>query len=324
MVDLGLMRALVDALAPETTLVLVGDPDQLVSVSAGSVLADIVAAAEAGALPGHHVRLDHIWRARDASARSTRRCGGATPKVCWASGCRLPLVRHRCPRPTPRCNCGGSRPGWPLRSGTRSTRCADDPATLRTSSSPTAPTATADRPAQRTLGLRRDQRSDRPAHAPPPRRHRLASRPPGHRPPQRLHPPRLQRRCRHHRADREVVRVCFEHTDSEGRVDYRWLLPRAGTARARPRLRADDPQEPGLRIPPRRPAAPTRRQQPHPVPATPLHRRFAGHKGAPTSIPPCRARSPGDEGTSTEKRSLAAGFPTHCRPRHRCGSALDA
>ena len=62
MVDLGLMRALVDALGPDSTLVLVGDPDQLVSVSAGSVLADIVAAAESGPLTDHHVRLQHIWR----------------------------------------------------------------------------------------------------------------------------------------------------------------------------------------------------------------------------------------------------------------------
>lgn len=63
MVDLGLMRALFDALRPEAALILVGDPDQLVSVSAGSVLADIVAAAEADPACRHHVRLTEVWRA---------------------------------------------------------------------------------------------------------------------------------------------------------------------------------------------------------------------------------------------------------------------
>ncbi len=63
MVDLGLMRALFDALRPGAALILVGDPDQLVSVSAGSVLADIVAAAEADPASQHHVRLSEVWRA---------------------------------------------------------------------------------------------------------------------------------------------------------------------------------------------------------------------------------------------------------------------
>ena len=42
MVDLPLMSKLVEALRPEAKLVLVGDPDQLASVEAGAVLADIV------------------------------------------------------------------------------------------------------------------------------------------------------------------------------------------------------------------------------------------------------------------------------------------
>jgi exodeoxyribonuclease V alpha subunit len=62
MVDLGLMRALMDALAPDAALILLGDPDQLVSVSAGSVLADLVASAERPPLSAHHVRLRHVWR----------------------------------------------------------------------------------------------------------------------------------------------------------------------------------------------------------------------------------------------------------------------
>lgn len=42
MVGLGLMARLVDALSPTTRLLLVGDPDQLASVEAGTVLADLV------------------------------------------------------------------------------------------------------------------------------------------------------------------------------------------------------------------------------------------------------------------------------------------
>ena len=45
MVDLPLMSKLVEALRPDTKLVLVGDPDQLASVEAGAVLADIVGPA---------------------------------------------------------------------------------------------------------------------------------------------------------------------------------------------------------------------------------------------------------------------------------------
>ncbi|MBK8070376.1 MAG: exodeoxyribonuclease V subunit alpha [Rhodanobacteraceae bacterium] len=70
MVDLGLMRALLDALPPQATLVLVGDPDQLVSVSAGSVLADVVAAAAQGPLADCLAPLAHGWRS-----------GGRLPEV---------------------------------------------------------------------------------------------------------------------------------------------------------------------------------------------------------------------------------------------------
>ncbi|MCB9495291.1 MAG: AAA family ATPase [Fibrobacteria bacterium] len=59
MVDLPLFAALLDALPPFVHLVLAGDPDQLPSVEAGAVLADLVAS------PSHrpHVRaLGHTWR----------------------------------------------------------------------------------------------------------------------------------------------------------------------------------------------------------------------------------------------------------------------
>ncbi len=46
MIDLGLMRQLLDATPREATLLIVGDPDQLTSVEAGSVLRDLVTASE--------------------------------------------------------------------------------------------------------------------------------------------------------------------------------------------------------------------------------------------------------------------------------------
>ncbi len=67
MVDLSLLRALLDALRPEATLVLVGDADQLASIGAGTALMDLVAVMEqAGA--GDLVRLRHSFRAQRALA----------------------------------------------------------------------------------------------------------------------------------------------------------------------------------------------------------------------------------------------------------------
>jgi exodeoxyribonuclease V alpha subunit len=51
MVDLSLMAHLLDAVRPEARLVLVGDPHQLASVEAGTVLGDVVAAASRSASP---------------------------------------------------------------------------------------------------------------------------------------------------------------------------------------------------------------------------------------------------------------------------------
>ncbi len=53
MVDLQLMRQLVEALRPEARLVLLGDRDQLASVEAGSVLADLIEAAARSPLAEH-------------------------------------------------------------------------------------------------------------------------------------------------------------------------------------------------------------------------------------------------------------------------------
>ncbi|GHA76212.1 exodeoxyribonuclease V subunit alpha [Cognatilysobacter bugurensis] len=62
MVDLALLRGLLDAVRPDAALVLVGDADQLASVSTGSALMDVVSVLERerdGAL----VRLRHSFRA---------------------------------------------------------------------------------------------------------------------------------------------------------------------------------------------------------------------------------------------------------------------
>ncbi|MGH8160263.1 MAG: exodeoxyribonuclease V subunit alpha [Rhodanobacter sp.] len=88
MVDLAMMRQLLEALRPDAVLILLGDPGQLASVDAGSVLADIVAGTPSNQLPpamvnllapllqhppettddntplaGHVLTLTHSWRA---------------------------------------------------------------------------------------------------------------------------------------------------------------------------------------------------------------------------------------------------------------------
>lgn len=62
MIDLALLRALLEALRDDAALVLVGDADQLTSVGTGSVLADLVAALEIQGV-GDLVRLRHCFRA---------------------------------------------------------------------------------------------------------------------------------------------------------------------------------------------------------------------------------------------------------------------
>ncbi len=62
MLDLAMLRALLDAVRPDATLILVGDAEQLSSVGAGSVLMDVVAAMERAAA-ADLVRLQHVFRA---------------------------------------------------------------------------------------------------------------------------------------------------------------------------------------------------------------------------------------------------------------------
>jgi exodeoxyribonuclease V alpha subunit len=110
MADLAMMRQLVDALRPEAMLILLGDPDQLASVDAGSVLADIVAGAPRNRFPaallerlqpvfsyalevqstdvplaGHVVTLEHVWRAGGELQRAIRAL--REDDIGWMSSC---------------------------------------------------------------------------------------------------------------------------------------------------------------------------------------------------------------------------------------------
>ncbi|HTA64657.1 MAG TPA: exodeoxyribonuclease V subunit alpha [Xanthomonadaceae bacterium] len=67
MVDLALLHALLDALRPDASLILVGDADQLASVAAGSAFMDLVVAMEAEQV-GDLVRLRHGFRTGDELA----------------------------------------------------------------------------------------------------------------------------------------------------------------------------------------------------------------------------------------------------------------
>jgi len=128
MIDLASMRALLDAVPANACLILLGDADQLVSVSAGCVLADIVAAAQppvtasparlpekvgvtgdlflaampasvpapSPALAASVRRLEHVWRAQGGLAQvyaSVRDGDGARLAQQLAEplrfGCRL-------------------------------------------------------------------------------------------------------------------------------------------------------------------------------------------------------------------------------------------
>ena len=75
MVDLATMRQLFDAVRDDATVILLGDAAQLYAVEAGSVLGDIVSAAERDGSPlaGHVVTLRHVWRAEQSLSRNLDR-----------------------------------------------------------------------------------------------------------------------------------------------------------------------------------------------------------------------------------------------------------
>ena len=85
MVDLTMMARLLEAVRPETRLVLVGDPDQLTSVGAGAVLADLVdgsapsADSPVAGCPQPPAPLRDIggWPTRSATPATPTRCSTA-------------------------------------------------------------------------------------------------------------------------------------------------------------------------------------------------------------------------------------------------------
>ncbi len=72
MVNLALMTQLFDALSPHSSIVLVGDPDQLASVEAGAVLGDIVAAATTSPTDPSPTDPSSIAAASDLGARTVK------------------------------------------------------------------------------------------------------------------------------------------------------------------------------------------------------------------------------------------------------------
>ena len=111
MVDLPLMARLVDALAPRTRLILLGDPDQLAAVEAGNVLAALVDACRDDPFAACHVALSgsHRFGARSAIGALARAIAAddaaaalgvaeaAGPEVQWVDGnTRDALVEHAC------------------------------------------------------------------------------------------------------------------------------------------------------------------------------------------------------------------------------------
>ena len=79
MVSLTMMARLLEAVRPDARLVLVGDPDQLASVEAGAVLADLVAGFERLAPTRRWRRCARPTASASTSAPSPRRCATATP-----------------------------------------------------------------------------------------------------------------------------------------------------------------------------------------------------------------------------------------------------
>lgn len=97
MVDLALLRALLDALRADTRLILVGDADQLTSVAAGSTLMDLVAALEEQGAP-ELARLQHSFRAEQELVRINEavRAGDAAALQAALDQAGDGVVRRRC------------------------------------------------------------------------------------------------------------------------------------------------------------------------------------------------------------------------------------
>ncbi len=94
MVELTMMARLLEAVRPQSRLVLVGDPRQLTSVGAGAVLSDLVAGLRRR--PGLAGRVAHrrTTAPTETSRRSPRRCASATPTPC-STRCARDVRRGR-------------------------------------------------------------------------------------------------------------------------------------------------------------------------------------------------------------------------------------
>ncbi|ROR92815.1 exodeoxyribonuclease V subunit alpha [Nocardioides aurantiacus] len=95
MVSLTMMARLLEAMRPDARLVLVGDPDQLASVEAGAVLADLVAGLEDGAdSPVAALRRTHRFGARIGALADALRTGDADAALAQlrAGGGEVELV----------------------------------------------------------------------------------------------------------------------------------------------------------------------------------------------------------------------------------------
>ena len=79
MVSLTMMARLLEARAPDARLVLVGDPDQLASVEAGAVLADLVDGFRGVARLSPWRHCSTLTATASRSERSPRRCATARP-----------------------------------------------------------------------------------------------------------------------------------------------------------------------------------------------------------------------------------------------------
>jgi len=110
MVDLGLMRQLLNATPKDATLLIVGDPDQLTSVEAGSVLRDLVTASAKTSWKGGVTQLTETYRYDEKQAlgqliAAIRKGDGATVQrlldrddatdLVWVSSAGLPAELDR-------------------------------------------------------------------------------------------------------------------------------------------------------------------------------------------------------------------------------------
>lgn len=96
MLDLKLMGALLAALGPQHRLLLVGDVDQLASVGAGNILADLIQAAKKELIPVPVVQLSQIFRQAEGSSivqNAHRVLGGEMPQSDQGAGGEFFVMR---------------------------------------------------------------------------------------------------------------------------------------------------------------------------------------------------------------------------------------